>query len=127
MPRARSNPKHPTGFSRLEPPIGKVMMTKTDESNSAAESMIVRVGKAIARPYELRSGADLSVPPGFSASTNSMVTFALAVAMGGVRESILLPALRRPSPLITAFSITEMQEDKLRETFAQAIDALTEH
>jgi hypothetical protein len=84
------------------------------------------VEAAKAWPYELRAGERLSAPREFSASTNAMVTFALAVAVGRVRKSILLPALRRPSPLIKAFAITQLEQNRLQETLSQASNDLVE-
>src|SRR5437762_1729594 len=75
-------------------------------------------------PYQLKTNEPLVVPDRYSTSTNSMITFALSVVMGGITESVLLPALRRPMPLIAAFPIPDTDKDALRKTFASAYKAL---
>jgi DNA polymerase III delta prime subunit len=78
-------------------------------------------------PYQIGDREEIDIPRNVSFSTNSMILFVMALALGWFKKSVLLPTIPRHVPFRDGISLDKKKKDekeKFESTFARGFEKI---
>ncbi len=71
-------------------------------------------------PYEIGDSQDVDIPQKFSFSTNAMILFVMALALGRLQKCVLLPTIQKRANLQDEKNFVKVKRDEFEDVFRNA-------